>query len=82
MTIINSKNLQKVQRINPKLQNEVQGEYFSFVDDTGKKYFQLDTYGSKTRKQPTKVSQSIRMDKESAIGFINILKETFDIEEY
>ena len=51
--------------------------YCSLDADDGKRYFLLDTYGSKSREMPDKVSQTIQLDKEAAAQLISILRETF-----
>lgn len=46
---------------------------FSVFEINGKKYFQIDTYGTSERLMPDKVSQSIQFDKEMAKRLIDIL---------
>jgi hypothetical protein len=64
----------------PKDENRVHGEvecgYLSFTAD-GKTYLQLDTYGSKHRKIPGKVSQSLQIDGEGARHLMALLRKTF-----
>lgn len=55
-------------------------ECFGFTGEDGQKYFQLDSYGSKTRKNPDKKSQQTQFDKECATYIVNILIEWFDLE--
>jgi len=52
---------------------------FSSYDIGGVKYVQIDTYGTKDRVMPEKVSQSIQIDKEMAIALITVLKQEFNI---
>lgn len=40
-----------------------------------KKYVQFDTYGKSSREIPGKISQSIQIDKESAIIYSRYVKE-------
>jgi hypothetical protein len=49
---------------------------YSIVDVGDKKYLQIDTYGSKTRKMPGKKSQSLRFSPEAILQ----LKEIIDSE--
>ncbi len=41
-------------------------------------YFQIDTYGSDSRKDKGKISQSIQIDKEMALELIEILIKEFN----
>lgn len=45
----------------------------------GKRYFQIDTYGSKDRKVPEKISQSIQINEEMAKILVDLLKREFNI---
>ena len=60
--------------------NSVHGEVdctFSVFEKSGNRYLQLDTYGSKDRQIPDKVSQSIQLDEASAAEFRRLLDRTF-----
>lgn len=46
---------------------------FSVFEVDGKKYFQIDTYGTSERLMPDKVSQSIQFDKAMAKTLIDLL---------
>ena len=48
-----------------------------FVDDQGRRYVQLDTYGSKTRKLGGKVSQAIQFDESAAKQLRLLLEQAF-----
>ena len=50
---------------------------YSVFEDGGKRYFQIDTYGSTTRDMPEKISQTIQIDRQSAMKLISLLAETF-----
>jgi hypothetical protein len=56
--------------------------YQTFTDGI-KKYFQLDGYNSKVDIHKTGISKQsdykMQFDKETAIGFINLLKKEFDV---
>lgn len=54
----------------------VQATYTVFEKD-GKKYFQIDTYGRPNRDIPGKISQSIQIDRKSAIHLIELLASVF-----
>ena len=64
----------------PKDENRVHGEvecgYLCFTAH-GETYLQLDTYGSKHRKIPGKVSQSLQLDADGARELMGILRRTF-----
>lgn len=44
----------------------------------GKKYFQIDTFGSDERAMPDKVSQSIQLSEEAVKVLYDLLKREFD----
>ena len=48
-----------------RVHDPVECTYTTFVDDSGKKYLQLDTYGSSKRKIKGKKSQSLQFDEKS-----------------
>ena len=45
--------------------------------DDGDKMLQLDTYGSRSRKMPGKVSQSLRFSPEAIVKLKKLLNENF-----
>jgi hypothetical protein len=51
----------------------------AFMSEDGKKYVQLDTYGSPTRKFRGKKSQSIQLGSEAAKQLVEILKREFGL---
>jgi len=59
-----------------RIHEEVECGYLSFTA-RGKTYLQLDTYGSKLRKNPGKVSQSIQIDDDGARELMRLLRKTF-----
>lgn len=63
---------------NNKIHDKTIAEYSVFYDND-ELYFQIDTYGTNTRKNPNKVSQSIQLNKDMAQYLINILKEKFNL---
>lgn len=43
----------------------------------GKRYLQLDTYGSTDRQQPNKLNQSLQFSRSSAESLLNLLRKAF-----
>ena len=56
---------------------DVKCTYSIVIDNRGRKYLQIDTYGSATRKMPGKKSQSIRFSPEAITQLKSILKKEF-----
>lgn len=54
---------------------------YTIFEDEGKRYFQIDTYGRATRDMPEKISQTIQIDRQSAMKLISLLAETFKDSE-
>lgn len=59
-----------------RVHDEVACTYATFEID-GRRYLQLDTYGSSTRVVPGKVSQSIQFDQNGARLLKRLLDRTF-----
>ena len=57
---------------------EVDCTYTVITDKRGKKYLQIDTYGSAKRKMPGKKSQSIRFSQEALEQLKRILEKEID----
>ena len=57
---------------------EVDCTYTVILDEHGKKYLQIDTYGSAKRKMPGKKSQSIRFSPEAIEQLKHILEKELD----
>ncbi|NDV24330.1 methionyl-tRNA formyltransferase [Desulfovibrio sp. JC022] len=55
---------------------ETEGTY-SIVELDGKKYLQIDTYGSKQRQDRGKISQSLRLSQEAIEQLLKIIKTNF-----
>jgi len=51
--------------------------YSVFKSPEGEQLFQLDTYGSRGRQFPDKISQSIQLDEKAATRLVQLLKQTF-----
>lgn len=58
------------------IHERVECGYTSFNAD-GRRYLQLETYGSTARKIPGKVSQSVQLDYQAASTLHRLLEETF-----
>ena len=73
MALVRSLKAQPLEKGSP--HSEVECTY-SIVDEEGKRYLQIDTYGSKKRKIPGKKSQSMRLAPE-AIKELKALLDKF-----
>lgn len=49
----------------------------TFTDEKGRRYIQLDTYGTKSRKMPNKVSQAIQFDEGSARQLKRLIEDVY-----
>jgi hypothetical protein len=63
--------------INARVHGEVEADYNIVIKD-GKKYLQINTYGSEQRRE-NKVSQTIQFNEESANQLIKIIKKELGI---
>ncbi|TYP69634.1 methionyl-tRNA formyltransferase [Paenibacillus methanolicus] len=71
------KHLSKVTR-NSRLQSEAEATY-NIVIQNGKKFIQINTYGSKERLHIDKVSQSIQLDEQTAKQLIEIINSEYSL---
>lgn len=78
MALITKDNMKKLDKDRNRVHSKVRATYTTFTSD-GKKYLQIDTYGSPTREMKDKLSQSIQVDKEMAKELIKLMVDTFDI---
>ncbi len=53
---------------------------FTVFELNGKKYFQIDTFGTTERVMPEKISQSIQIDKKMAEKLVDLLRQEFSID--
>ena len=60
------------------LHDEIEATYY-LHDIDGRKLFQLNSAGRKTRELPGKTSQSIQLDEQGAKELVAILRRHFDI---
>jgi hypothetical protein len=52
---------------------------YSVFANSGKKYFQIDTYGTEQRQVKHQPSQKIQFGKDFAVQLIDILKKEFNL---
>ena len=81
MALINNTHFDRIVKERNFVHEPVKATYTSFTED-GKKYFQIDTYGSDSRKLKEKISQSIQIDKDMALELIKTMSKEFDIEMF
>jgi len=60
-----------------KVHGEAQCTYTSITSENGARYFQIDTYGSPSRKLSGKQSQSIQFDESAAKLLCGLLAKEF-----
>jgi hypothetical protein len=60
--------------------SEVNGSYSIILDKSGKKYLQIDTYGSTNRKILGKKSQTIRFSPEAVKVLAKIISKEFEAD--
>lgn len=53
---------------------------YSVTDLDGDRYFQIQSYGTATRKTPGMASQTLQFNREQAVELIKILVEEFELE--
>lgn len=80
MALLCHKQLTKVDKTRVSVHKTVRGTYSIFRDSCGKKYFQIDTYGSEDREILNKISQSLQFDEETAFFLIQLLKSELDLK--
>ena len=78
MASINFDSMEKIDKQRYSIHDEIDASYSIFTKN-GKKYFQIDTYGSSKRIFSNKVSQSIQLDQNSVKSLIALLKKEFEI---
>lgn len=58
---------------------EASASYVIFDGLDGNRYVQIDTFGSRDRQIPGKVSQSLQFDRETARNLVDILTREFSL---
>jgi hypothetical protein len=70
------RSITKVIKDRNSLHSEVECGYSTFSDG-GKRYLQLETYGSKERKLQGKTSQNLQLDETGARRLMEVIREAF-----
>lgn len=78
MALINVEKFSRIEKNRNSVHKPTDSTYTLF-EYCGKKYFQIDTYGSAERLMPEKISQSIQLDEEMARKLVDILKYEFSL---
>jgi hypothetical protein len=79
MALLKSSKFIRIEKERNSVHKEVDTTYTSFTNNSGEKYFQIDTYGSSDRQFKGKISQSIQLNKRAAQELITVLKNEFKI---
>lgn len=79
MALVNSSKFKRIEKDRNSIHKEVETTYTSFTNNSGEKYFQLDTYGSSDRQFHGKISQSVQLNKKAAQELITVLKNEFNL---
>lgn len=80
MAMVNVSEMKRLEKQRVTIHSVARATY-SVFEDEGKRYFQIDTYGRATRDLPEKISQTIQIDRQSAMALIALLAETFKDSE-
>lgn len=78
MAFISVNSIKQIEKEHNHIHQPVDTTYSTFIID-GKKFFQIDTYGSVDRKYPEKISQSIQFDADTAKKLVEIVQKEFNI---
>lgn len=76
MAKVNMVNLTRRDKERNTIQTEAEASYTVF-EMNGERYFQIDTYGTRGRKEQGKVSQVLQFDEESVKLLIKLLTTEF-----
>jgi len=68
------KNFEEVGKERYSVHGPVECSYMAFTAEDGKRYLQLDTFGSKERQIVGKISQSVQLDEDSAAELKRIIE--------
>lgn len=74
MALLDSTKIHKIDKSKVSVHKPVQCTY-SVFEEGGKRYFQIDTYGSEDREIHHKLSQSIQFDEETARVLIELVSD-------
>ena len=78
MALLQSDKFDRAEKYRNTIHKQTTATYTTFEEE-GKKYFQIDTYGSEDRVMTEKISQSIQFDKSMAKKMIDILRIEFSL---
>ena len=70
--------ISRIEKNRNSVHTDVERTYSVFVN-AGKKFFQIDTYGTDQRQVKNQPSQKIQFDKDFAVQLIDILKKEFNL---
>jgi len=79
MALLQSKSFKYVNKERNIIHEPVDAEYTKFTKD-GRKFFQIDTFGTSKRKMRGKTSQSLQLDEEAAKMLASKLNEVFGLK--
>ncbi|WP_334176801.1 methionyl-tRNA formyltransferase [Pseudoxanthobacter sp.] len=71
------KNFERYDLAREKVHGVVDCTFSSFTTDDGRRFFQIDTYGSPTRRFRGKKSQTIQLDETAARDLVRLLSAEF-----
>ena len=69
--------LKEITKDRQTVHGSVECAYSVFTGADGRRYLQLETFGSKERKIPGKTSQAIQLNESSAAELKRLIEETF-----
>ena len=78
MALLTPNSIKRISKDRVNIHKKVDATYTVFKYK-GKTYFQLDTYGSRTREMKGKISQTILFDEETAGELLKLIEDAFDI---
>lgn len=78
MARIDTNKMKKLEKERNIVHSEIEATYTIF-NDSGHKYFQIDTYGKPGRVNPGKCSQSLQFNYESAKFLVDLLCKEYNL---
>lgn len=79
MALITDKKFARIEKNRNSIHKPTSATYAIF-EESGERYFQIDTYGSDERIMKEKISQSVQLDKKMAVKLIDVLRNEFNID--
>lgn len=80
MALLCHKQMTKLNKTRISVHQTVRATYSTFKDSSGRKFFQIDTYGSEDREIPNKISQSLQLDEETALFLLDVIKNELELK--